>query len=58
MQAVAELPRAHPALEPHIQLVIELKQKTGVFVDVCSVLGEGKMHCMCHTLHWSHTSSW
>lgn len=35
MQAVAELPRAHPALEPHIQLVIELKQKTGGWVCGC-----------------------
>jgi hypothetical protein len=30
MSAVAELPRMHPALEPHVNLVMELKQKTGV----------------------------
>jgi hypothetical protein len=29
MQTLAELPRGHPALEPHINLVMELKQKTG-----------------------------
>lgn len=47
MQTVAELPRAHPALEPHIQLVIELKHKTGGWVCrwVCVCVGVGVFHC-------------